>query len=239
VESVAETRALVGFSRVRTSGADDFNCTERLSSAPHDWLPAYRVVGEGIFLTLARTKLRAWAQQAGRRTNPLLARIGSHVRNGLVASPELLALHSLAHILIRRLSFEAGYGASSIRERIYSAPMQTDQEMAGILLYTAAGDSDGTMGGLVRLAKPEAFERTLVNALEDARWCSADPICRESPGQGVDSLNLAACHACSLLPETSCEFSNRYLDRMTLLGTGGNEGEGLFADLLAGEDSQG
>ena len=26
--------------------------------------------------------------------------------------------------------------------------------MAGILIYTAAGDSEGTMGGLVRMGKP-------------------------------------------------------------------------------------
>jgi hypothetical protein len=85
--------------------------------------------------------------------------------------------------------------------------------MAGILLYTAAGDADGTLGGLVGLGKPGNLERILLGALDDARWCASDPICRESDGQGPDGLNLAACHACALLPETSCEFQNRLLDR--------------------------
>ena len=43
--------------------------------------------------------------------------------------------------------------------------------------------------------------------------CSSDPICIESGGQGVGLLNLAACHSCTLTPETSCELSNLYLDR--------------------------
>ena len=92
--------------------------------------------------------------------------------------------------------------------------------MAGILIYTAAGDSEGTMGGLVRLAGPESFGRILVNALEEAHWCSGDPVCREaarSGGQGPDSLNLAACHSCALLPETSCEHFNKFLDRSVLV----------------------
>ena len=131
----------------------------------------------------------------------------------LPISPELVFLHTLAHLLIKRLSFDAGYGASSIRERIYSAPEGHPHRMAGILLYTAAGDADGTLGGLVELGRPGRLDRTLAGALEDARWCASDPICVESTGQGPESLNLAACHACGLLPETSCEFRNRILDR--------------------------
>jgi hypothetical protein len=77
--------------------------------------------------------------------------------------------------------------------------------MPGILIYTAAGDCEGTMGGLVRQGKPGRFESVLRSALADAWWCSSDPLCGESSGQGTDSLNLAACHACALLPETSCE----------------------------------
>jgi hypothetical protein len=87
-------------------------------------------------------------------------------------------------------------------------------------VYTAAGDSEETLGGLVRLAEPETLGGILENSLEEARWCSADPVCAEaasSGGQGPDSLNLAACHNCALLPETSCEFFNKYLDRTILI----------------------
>ena len=85
--------------------------------------------------------------------------------------------------------------------------------------FLGIGDSDGeiagdrTLGGLVGLGRPGSLERAMAGALEDARWCASDSICIESKGQGPDSLNLAACHACALLPETSCEFQNRVLDR--------------------------
>ena len=58
----------------------------------------------------------------------------------------------------------------------------------------------------------------LRDAVVRAGWCSADPLCIESEASGVDSLNLAACHACCLLPETSCEEMNVFLDRGLLVG---------------------
>jgi hypothetical protein len=93
--------------------------------------------------------------------------------------------------------------------------------MAGLLIYTAAGDSEGTMGGLVRMAKPENLWPAMANAIRDARWCSTDPVCMDvgEKGQGPDSCNLAACHGCALLPETSCEEFNRFLDRGLVIGT--------------------
>jgi hypothetical protein len=88
--------------------------------------------------------------------------------------------------------------------------------MAGILIYTASGDCEGSMGGLVRMGEPENFARIFEAAVSDAAWCSADPVCTESGtngGQGIDGLNIAACHCCTLLPETSCECFNSLLDR--------------------------
>ena len=90
--------------------------------------------------------------------------------------------------------------------------------MNGLLIYTASGDSEGTLGGLVELARPDRLPRLFEDALRRARWCSNDPICMESPGDGTVSSNLAACHGCSLLPETSCEEGNRLLDRGLIAG---------------------
>ena len=42
------------------------------------------------------------------------------------------------------------------------------------------------------------------------------------------NLNGAACHACLLLAETSCEFGNRLLDRATLVETLGNRETAFF-----------
>ena len=65
-------------------------------------------------------------------------------------------------------------------------------------------------------------------------WCSSDPVCIESSGNGADGLNLAACHACVLAPETSCEMNNSFLDRGLLFGThdAGGEDQGLFSDAV-------
>jgi len=101
--------------------------------------------------------------------------------------------------------------------------------MAGVLIYTAAGDSEGSMGGLVRMGEPGILEYTLARALERAQWCSSDPVCIESKGQGPDSCNLAACHSCSLLPETSCEEQNRLLDRGVVIGTLEEPDSGFFS----------
>jgi hypothetical protein len=103
--------------------------------------------------------------------------------------------------------------------------------MCGLLIYTAAGDSDGTLGGLVHLGKPEYLERTLEQAVENARWCSADPICMEMGshgGQGPDNCNLAACHNCGLVPETACEEFNRFLDRGLAVGNEDHPEMGFF-----------
>lgn len=92
--------------------------------------------------------------------------------------------------------------------------------MAGILLYTAATDSEGTMGGLVSLGTPETMGRYLVQALENMRLCTSDPLCAEhAPEADGRVIQGAACHACLFAPETSCECGNRYLDRNVLVET--------------------
>jgi hypothetical protein len=122
-------------------------------------------------------------------------------------------------MLIRQLAFECGYAAAAIRERLYARVGEEGVAQAGILLYTAAGDVEGTLGGLARQGEPPRLARTMLDALEAARWCSADPICAESGGQGFSGMNLGACHACALLPETSCDHANALLDRTLVVGS--------------------
>jgi hypothetical protein len=122
---------------------------------------------------------------------------------------------------------EAGYSSASIRERIYADDGSGDAPpMAGLLLYTAAPDSEGTLGGLVSLGEPDRLGRLIRLALEQIRLCASDPLCGEHrPAQdGTSSLHGAACHACMFSPETSCERGNKYLDRGFLVQTigGGN-----------------
>jgi hypothetical protein len=71
-----------------------------------------------------------------------------------------ILLHSFSHALMRQLALECGYTSASIRERLYARERQREKEpMAGILPYTAAPDSEGTLGGLVRLGEPDQLRQ--------------------------------------------------------------------------------
>ena len=122
-------------------------------------------------------------------------------------------LHSLSHALIRELSLRSGYSTTELQERIYYS-----ENMCGLLIYTASGDSEGTLGGLEEMGKTSNFQDVLINALKNALICSADPGCLKTyPGN--ENLNGAACHACLMIPETACENGNRLLDRRTIVPT--------------------
>ena len=90
--------------------------------------------------------------------------------------------------------------------------------MAGILIYVAVPDVIGSLGGLVELAEPRRFLRPLVRAFNVANWCSLDPVCAGHDGQGPGLLNGAACQACALVPEPSCQHGNALLDRTFIKG---------------------
>lgn len=225
LDKLRETRAFVGFSRIyASSNMQPDQRWKLISRTKRNWLPAAVVRGEGIFLRFDEERLAQWDREFGalhrerlRQVNRNLqaqaARRQIHVDD---ASPVLVLMHTFAHVLVSQLVFDCGYGSSSLRERIYFS--DTQPQMTGILIYTAAGDSEGTMGGLVRMGEPGQLDRTIARALDRARWCSSDPVCIESTGQGPDNCNLAACHSCALLPETSCEMQNRLLDRGMLIG---------------------
>ncbi|RLD53507.1 MAG: hypothetical protein DRJ01_19285, partial [Bacteroidetes bacterium] len=107
------------------------------------------------------------------------------------------------------LEFLCGYPAASLQERLY-----VNKEMQGVLIYTVAG-AEGSFGGLVSLCKSKSIGELIKSALHRAKDCASDPICyhTDKQGQGTAGLNLAACYSCALLPETSCEEFNSFLDR--------------------------
>ncbi len=238
VDSLCETRALRGFTRINSKILElDVGKKLLLSSRGQNrikWLPAYQVRGEGIFFELDSFKVQEWKQsfEVRQRLERTLSRIASgEIRASNVSDlidPGYFLIHTLSHLMIRQLVFDSGYGTASLRERLYID--STSQNRYGVLIYTAAGDSEGTMGGLVSLAEGDSFERLFSNALESARWCSTDPICLElgGKGQGPELCNLAACHTCALLPETACEDMNKFLDRALLIGTPDKPSLGFF-----------
>ncbi|WP_340019369.1 DUF1998 domain-containing protein [Paenibacillus sp. FSL H3-0457] len=224
VEKLKETRVLAGFNRVFNDQSTDIEVMKSMlwrnqpNDLTEDWLPAYVVYGEGIFFNFNEGVVREWEQkiQVTDRTQPLILRYRNLVTNRRTRekkiTPRFIMAHTFAHLLINQLVFECGYSSSSLRERLYVSD-NASNPMCGVLIYTAAGDSDGTMGGLVRMGKPGYLEAVIQKAFNNAGWCSADPVCTEIGLQGPNSCNLAACHSCSLIPETACEEFNHFLDR--------------------------
>lgn len=238
LHKLRETRAFDGFSRINSSGPSRHERRALFSQGEVKWLPAIIVRGEGIFVEFIHEQITAWEaahkDALDLRLKPLsqsLAALAVQRNQPMMAiSPGYLLLHTFAHVLITELVQECGYGSASLRERIYWG--SGEEPMSGVLIYTAAGDSEGTMGGLVRMGEPDRLGSIVINAINKARWCSSDPVCIESTGQGPGNCNLAGCHSCALLPETSCEEQNRRLDRAMLVGTLDNPEMGFFASLL-------
>jgi len=236
VERIREVRALLGFTRIE-SNSDFAEATSlkdgrltRLCRESPTWLPASEVRGEGIFLRIREEALTAWEGKPEVRSLQQEF-LESHKawRSLRKLQPpsenfpgiRLVLLHSLAHALMRQIVLDCGYTAASVRERLYSRrPQEHGGPMAGILLYTAAPDSEGTLGGLVELGDPLTLGRHLQQALESVRLCASDPLCADhrpdTTGRGIHG---ACCHACQYAPETSCEQGNRYLDRAVLVQT--------------------
>lgn len=237
VTRLREVRALQGFTRL--DGAPDPSGTGAklcaLAPTHLHWLPAIQVIGEGVFLAFRRSVLSEWAEgdfaQKRQRVLQKAADRAAAEYSRPSAPVDIIkvAIHTLSHIIIDQLSLDAGYPASALRERLF-----VNEKVAGLLVYTASSDSAGSLGGVASMAETEHLGAALQEGLQRLSWCSSDPVCIESAGAGTDGLNLAACHACVLAPETSCEMNNSFLDRALLFGTHdeGCEDAGLFSELV-------
>ena len=240
VPKLRETRAFVGFSRLKPNMLSIAESKKTLRLGSGNWLPAIATMGEGIFFEFDQEKLKTWAQNT--EVKKRIQKMSDSYKNSFFGKslqgdlrPEYVLIHTFAHILINQLSFECGYGSSSIRERIYCELDDDKFNMAGVLIYTASGDSEGSLGGLVRQGEKGRIEDTIISALKNALWCTSDPVCIQSLGQGTDSCNLAACHNCAVLPETCCENGNRLLDRGILIGTISEPRIGYFSKIRVRE----
>lgn len=224
VRRVREVRALRGFRR-HDADAELIPADLGPDRKRKPVYPAIEMFGEGIFLRFDEDQVSEWESnlpEVRKRADILVERRQSSQWAHRLDMPEprFIALHTIAHLLIRRLAFASGYSSAALQERIYANSDRRDRT-AGILIYTAAGDAQGTLGGLVRLGAPDKLLPLLLAALNDADVCSNDPVCIESDHQGSSQLNLSACHGCAFVSETSCETANRLLDRQLVLG-GGN-----------------
>lgn len=235
VERLREVSALIGFTRLDSWGEFvDPDLEIEIPRVPlfknkGDYMPANEVRGEGIFFEFDERALSVWEAKREVQIREFeffeshkAWREAHGIENADDNFPGIryVLLHSFAHALMRQLALECGYPTSSIRERIYSATNDPKGPMAGILIYTAAPDSEGTLGGLVEMGKTQNFAMIMQRLFEDQSLCANDPTCAENiPNNTGQTIHGAACHACLFSPETSCERGNKYLDRSLICTT--------------------
>lgn len=250
VNRLKRVNAFVGFTRVDPEDRIG-DATERLvrisrSESP-TWVPATDDRGEGVFLRFNEKVVVDWEKRILNSSRWDALRL-SHQRNfnrrlsasavkvdpdSKLPQPRYWALHTLSHILIREMAMHSGYGAASLVERIYGWSTNSEREgAAGILISTTSADSEGTLGGLVELSLPETITKLIKSGLTRADRCSSDPLCAgKLPVAPEDVLHGSACHFCLFVSETSCEKSNRFLDRAMVLSLEGTGISGLFDGL--------
>lgn len=183
------------------------------------YLPAIENYGEGIFFHFDDDNLNDWIMsnpKVQERINIIIDNhnnLDSSFNRDLELTPKYVLIHTFSHLIIKELEYLCGYPATSIQERLY---IDHSLKMNGVLIYTIAG-SEGSYGGLTSICDNDKIGKLILSAMIRARDCATDPICYHTTGQGVSNLNLSACFSCALLPETSCEMFNCYLDRRILI----------------------
>jgi hypothetical protein len=239
VSRLREVRVIRGFTRIIPPYDSEESNIAPISVDSLDWLPAVEVRGEGIFIQLNIKNLISWEKSESVNARSKVAEESwgkewasrnEGKEKPFEASPRLLLLHSFAHALIRQLTLECGYSSASLRERMYVS--EGADGMAGVLIYTSTPDSDGTLGGLQRRAMPDLLDSTIKSAIKSLQWCSSDPLCINGEMALLESHSVASCHSCVMVPETSCEFHNRFLDRGLLVGSDQEPDLGFFRALI-------
>ncbi|ATD70957.1 MULTISPECIES: DUF1998 domain-containing protein [Gordonia] len=238
VEKLKKVNAFVGFTRIDALDRID-DSKSRVAPLNKrgrpNWVPATEDRGEGFFLQFDEEAVGEWEEkilglpiwETFRQAHALnFNRRTSKTADTTIdpdsrfPAPRYWAIHTLSHLLIREAAMSSGYGSASLTERIYAWRRDGDRPAAaGLLITTTASDSEGTLGGLVDLSRPERLGPLVHEAIRRGGRCSSDPVCSHRRPQGKeDFLHGAACHFCLFVSETSCERTNRFLDRRLLLG---------------------
>lgn len=194
------------------------------------YLPAIESFGEGVFFEFDNKALDEWIKNNPKIQERISILIGnkqqfeSTFNENFDLNPKYILIHTFSHLIIKELEYLCGYPSTSIQERLY---IDENPEMNGVLIYTIAG-SEGSYGGITSICDDDRIGKLIESAMIRAIDCATDPICYHTHGQGVANLNLSACFSCTLLPETSCEKFNCYLDRRILV----DKDYGYFKDLI-------
>ena len=160
VDCLTEIVTMVGFTRLQGWDGDmNSPCLAPIfSRKQQQWLPAIDMHGEGIFIRLNEEKVSDWEKQNQHIYQLMMERIQENKIHCENASPRYVLLHTFSHLLIRSLAKMCGYQSASLKERIYST-YPSGENMAGILIYTASSDVEGSLGGLVAQANRSIWRR--------------------------------------------------------------------------------
>ena len=224
IKKLREVRVLKGYTRFFNAKFHSVNSSDKRLP----FLPGYEVFGEGFFIQFNINSVEKWQQKFGDDIHSRLSEMQQRQQNAEYLpfpSAKFVLVHTFSHLLIKQLCFQSGYQAASIKERLY---VNDSKGMCGVLIYTADADSEGSLGGLVRMSDEKRLADSIRSMLDTAGWCSADPTCIEIGSPGTRGLNKAACHACSLISETSCANMNALLDRGLLIGSKSENLKGYF-----------
>lgn len=228
IRKLREVRVLTGYTRHFYPKLHNID----LGNPPKKYLPGIEVFGEGMFIQFNIDTLKKWKEANSKHFEKRLKTMIERQEGSPFLpypSAEFVLVHTFSHLLIKQLCFDSGYGATSIKERIY---VSDNKNMCGVLIYTADSDSEGSFGGLVRMCEEKRLTHSIKNMLQTAQWCSADPTCLNIGSPGTRGLNKSACHACTLISETSCSHMNALLDRGLIIGIPGKASLGFFEDFL-------
>ncbi len=250
IKKMNEVNALIGFTReeppdpslqirykVDAEDRLDNDHICRLAKGKSSWLPAVETRGEGIFIELNNDTVDEWKRKKEVSTLSEIYRFNykafleeRHWNNAVyMRDARYVLLHTLSHILIKEMSLYSGYEQPSLKERIYCS-----DKMCGLLIYTGSPDREGSLGGLQELGDWKRFAPVLKSALKRATICSQDPQCSlKSPAMTKintrHNLNGASCCSCTMIPDISCEYMNRLLDRALIVPLHGREKTAFFS----------
>ena len=214
VKKTRVVSAITGFTRMDAYDPAEHAKVSALTKDNLTWLPAVENRGEGIFLSFKNSALNGWKQrgEVKERFGKIMTvqkKIKTDTKDWK-HSPKYVFLHTFSHAVMKSMARLAGYSIASFTERIYCS-----DSMAGIFIYTSSASSDGSLGGLVDIARKgeSKIGYVLDNAVHASASCSCDPLCSMQEPEEKQGYVGAACHACELLPETCCENMNMLLDR--------------------------
>lgn len=219
-----EILVLLGFSRNDSPEpeAKDPRDIVKLGDSQTNWLPAVEILGEGVFIEFNRETINQWLDENSKlkdQSDKYNKLYNQYIfKKGWTEQTQkdaiYVMLHTFSHLLMKQFSLQCGYSSSAIKERIYYSG-----NMAGLLIYTGSTDQEGSLGGLVEMGEVTNLRKAIIEALDEARFCSNDPSCSTQIPSEDNYINGVSCFACTMLPETACEVGNMLLDRSLVVET--------------------